>query len=831
MPGPPRYGTPLVGRDLLARKLAADLDRAGGVWTLAGPGGVGKTRLAALVATNWGGAGWWVDLQAVRDAPGLIRALSHGMGLEPQADAVQVLADRGRALLVLDNFEQLVETCSNTVDEWLSAAPSLRMLVTSREGLRAAAERVVEVQPLPGEEAAEVFLSAAPFVFEAEAADPEVLGRILDVLEGLPLALELAAARLDVMTLEQLRDRLADPLAVLQDPSRFRTRHGGLEAAVAWSWDLLSAEEQATLGQCAVFRGGFDLEAAEAVLRVDGSVLDLIHRLRQRRLLTFDGGRFGMLEVIRQYASNAWDQGDIGLRHSAYYAGLARSWSDEMGTAQLGSALDGMSLEYDNLRAALEGESVPSALIAGRALGSVLEHRGPVMAQIPVINRVLERCPDDALARSDLLRQRAFYLEKRGRTEEAHADLQLALELVEATPVPAARVRLRLADLHIYMGEEAQARQEYERALADASGERDLEASAVIQLAVLAHDRGENEEARRLEQRALELAEDGQNPFRVAKVLGLMGTMATERQELTVSRGYHTRALAIYKSLDIPRSVAFTTGQLGLIAEVCGEYSTAISHYEKAVEGSRTAQDRRLLGCWLGFLGRVHILEGRLDLGRQQATEAIEILTQAKSLRMISVFHAVLAGEAAARSDLEAATHHADAIDLDTDHDKALADVAVHVARCRVAAQAGDDAAAARHLAEAIAIRDAHQCELGGLRRGEMNRIIDFGRTDTEAWAIAADGSWFRPPGGDKVEVRGAQAGVLAKLLRLHGVDDAQVEDLVEAGWPHERISEAAATNRVYVALTSLRKLGIRPILVNARPGWRLDPSVTVRKG
>ena len=832
MPGPPRYGTPFVGREDLSTQLASALDRTGGAWTLAGPGGVGKSRLAAAIASQWTGSTWWVDLQSVRDPAGLVRALSHGMDLGAQSDAVEMLAARGRALLVLDNFEQIVDSCAGMVDDWLSSAPSLRVLVTSRETLRIRAERVVEVQPLPKSHAAAVFLGAAPFLFDGASADPELMGSVLGILEGLPLALELAAARLDVMTLDQLKQRLADPLAVLQDPSRAHTRHGGLESAVAWSWDLLSEAERSALGQCAVFRGGFTLAAAEAVVEVQGaSVMDLIHRLRQRRLLTFDGQRFAMLEVIRRFAATAWDQRPVGLRHGAYYSGIGSQYGEQVETAGAGAALDTLTIEYDNLRAVLDGESIPDALNAGVGLGAVLEHRGPVQAQIPVINRVLEICPEDSEFRPVFLRQRASYLLKRGLGHEAEVDLRAALQQVEANPISAAKMRVRLADLHVYLGEIETARQEYEQARVEATGDPALQASVLIQLAVMAHDDGQPNEATRLEAEALTLARLGKNPFREAKVLGLMAAMATERFDLETSQGYLSQALAIFEALGIPRSIAFTTGQLGVEAEVDGELSAAEGYYFRAVEGAKAARDERLLGSWLGSLGRVHVKQGNLELGRPMLLGAIEILERAGMPRMVSGFDAALSSEAAARADVDAAQRHEERIPEAQAWDKAEGRVAVEVARCKVAASNGDSSKAATHLAKAREILASTPGDGSSYRQKGMAHVIGHALADTEAWVVAEDGSWFRVPGGETVEVGGVHARVLARLLRMHRVDDAQIEDLMDAGWPDERISEAAATNRVYVALTALRKLGIRPLLKNARPGWRLDPDATIRHG
>ena len=448
MVGPPRFSARLFGRDVQLKKVAGALEGHGGLWTLVGPGGVGKTRLAAALASAWTGTCWWVDLQAVQDAAGLERAVSHGMGLTVASEPLQSMADRGRALIVLDNFEQLDDDCAKCIDGWIRVARSLRVLVTSRECLNLTSEEILEVEPLTAKAAAQVFLAATPSTFDENSCSSEILNAILGKLEGLPLALELAAARLDILSLSQLGKRLEDPLAVLKNPATGRGRHDGLASTISWSWDLLTESERSVLAQVAVFRGGFTLHAAEQIVDTDADVLDRLHRLRLRRLLTFDGQRFGMLEVIRRFALQASDTQEVCARRDAYFAALAIGAVAEIDTPSARRALDTLSVEYDNLHSVLEGGSTSDALAAGEALGVVLEHRGPAGAQLPVINRVLERCLGRPETRARLLRQRAAYLEKRGRTEDARADLHTALEGVEHVPDLAARVRVRLADLH-----------------------------------------------------------------------------------------------------------------------------------------------------------------------------------------------------------------------------------------------------------------------------------------------------------------------------------------------------------------------------------------------
>jgi tetratricopeptide (TPR) repeat protein len=819
----------MVGRDTQLRDVTQALERVGGLWILVGPGGVGKTRFASALATAWVGGCWWVDLQAVRDESGLDRALAYAMGMDAESDALRVLAERGRALLILDNFEQLNAVCRKRVDVWTRGAPSLRIVVTSRQVLGLAAEQVVDIEPLSLASSRQLFLGAAPLAFDGGRASPELVQSILETLQGLPLALELAAARLDILSLSQLQQRLSDPLRVLRDPTRDGGRHMGLSSTVAWSWDLLTEPEQSVLAQVSVFRGGFTLEAAEKVVASEADVLDVLHGLRARRLLTFDGHRFGMLEVIRQFALAAMTNQEVCARFDGYFAGLAGEAMAQMGTPGAGAALDLLASEYDSLHAVLQDGGRSEAVVVGEAMGVVLEHRGPAGAQLPIINRALDRCQAAPETRARLLRQRASFHEKRGSITQARQDLQEALQCAQSSPLLAAQVRIRIADLSVYEGHVGAAEVSYQEALKDARGHPDLEASIVVQLAGIALDDGRDEEAKSLEEEALRLARLGGNPYRIAKVLGTLASLSTERHDLERSREYGTEALALFKELGIPRSVAFTTGNLGLVEEVSGALDEAEALYRQAVHGAIQAEDRRLTGIWTGFLGRVFVSKGRSEEGCRHLMEAISILETSGAARFVSIFRGCIALDAATRGDLEAVQQQVERIETEASAGWPMATLAVEVVRCHIANKAGEDAARQAHLAEAERLFEANNDEkvVAGVR--QMFAVMTWIRADLGAWVVSRNGAWFRAPGQADVAVQGAQARVLACLVDRHRGQPVQVEDLVRAGWPDERISPSSATNRVYVALTSLRKAGLRRLIVGARPGWCLDSAQEVR--
>ena len=310
--------TPLVGRRDEMRQI---LDALGGtpVLTLTGPGGVGKTRLAVeiarTVAPSYGGGAFFVPLAGVEDAETVPAVVARSLGLieepgEAAADALsRALRDR-ELLLVLDNFERLIAAASLVAD-LVAACPRIRVLATSRERLHVTAETEYAVPSLVDDDGIELFLArarAARPVPEPKAGEIDEMRAICRRLDGLPLAIELAAARVRLLPLSEISSRLEQRLAFLTGgPRDLPARQQTLVATIDWSYNLLEPDEQAALRRLAVFAGGFSLESAAAVLGGDETALRLVSSLRDKSLVVPRRGgngeaRFAMLDTIREYA-------------------------------------------------------------------------------------------------------------------------------------------------------------------------------------------------------------------------------------------------------------------------------------------------------------------------------------------------------------------------------------------------------------------------------------------------------------------------------------------------------------------------------------------------
>ncbi|WP_436762449.1 BTAD domain-containing putative transcriptional regulator [Streptosporangium sp. V21-05] len=378
--------TSFVGRESEMSRLRALLGEARLV-TLVGPGGAGKTRLAGEVAAGERGDVCFVELAPVLGEGEAAQAVLGALGVRdagllpapgrpvpaPLARLVAVLADRP-ALLVLDNCEHLVAEVAELADRLLAACPGLRVLVTSREALGITGEVLHPVAPLPvprsgtaaGESltypAVRLFADRAAAVrpgFRVDDANVEQVLGICRALDGLPLALELAAARLRSLPVAEVASRLDDRFRLLSRGSRTALpRHQTLRAVVAWSWDLLDDDERSLAGRLTVFVGGATLEAAVRVcgLREDEAV-DLLSSLAEKSLVERVGERYRMLETIRAYcAERLAETGETEARreaHAAYYADLAATADSHLRDAGQLEWLRRLDEEHDDLHAAL----------------------------------------------------------------------------------------------------------------------------------------------------------------------------------------------------------------------------------------------------------------------------------------------------------------------------------------------------------------------------------------------------------------------------------------------------------------------------------------------
>jgi predicted ATPase/class 3 adenylate cyclase len=370
----PAQTTSFVGRQPEMEQVGTEVVSSRLV-TLVGPGGVGKTRLAAQVGASlvdkFPDGVWMFELAGLNRPDGLEPSMLATLGRSAVAvsDARQDLLEMirsWRALLILDNCEHLLRSVAELVIDLLAAAPELTVLATSREPLHVPGERVVPVAPLPiADDAVVLFVDRASSLrpsFVAEGDNREAVLRICQHLDGMPLAIELAAARTVAMTPAEIDRRLDQRFRLLSERHREGDRHGSLQRAVDWSYDLLDDEAKPFFCRLSVFSGNFDAEAAHAVCGGDDELatMDMLASLVDKSLVvaTPRGARtsYRLLETMRQYGADrlADDETQLLYRHGEYFADLAeRAW-DGMRGRHSQDWLDLLDDEFDNLRAAWE---------------------------------------------------------------------------------------------------------------------------------------------------------------------------------------------------------------------------------------------------------------------------------------------------------------------------------------------------------------------------------------------------------------------------------------------------------------------------------------------
>jgi predicted ATPase/DNA-binding CsgD family transcriptional regulator len=648
--------TSFVGRDHEITHVKALLSSTR-LLTLQGAGGIGKTRLALEVAASlvdeYRDGVWVVELASLSDEALVPQAVASVMGLleEPGQPYERTLAhalhDR-RLLLVVDNCEHLVDACARLVAGLLQACPALRVLATSREALEIDGEVTWSVPPLslpepPPQtagcvaawldeaEAARLFVaraSTAQPAFVLRDEDVATLSEICSRLDCMPLAIELAAARVKVMGLQQIAARLADRLRLLKRPSRtVPARHQSLRAAIEWSYGLLPAAERELFDRLAIFAGGWKLEAAEAVgANAETEVLELLDRLVEKSLVvaepTPDGGvRHRLLETLREFAHEQLvARGDLATTraaHAAYFAGLAEEATRELSGPTQRRWLEHLDAERDNLRAVLEWSLEPGdgavALAMGANLWSYWERRGDFSEGRAWLRRALQRTQSTASA--DL---RAAGLHGAGHLAWRQRDLEESERLhTEALALS--------------------------RAQADECGV----ARSLYGLARVAGSRGDHPAALTFAQDSLAIQRRLGNHNDVALVLNVLGEIARSRGDYERAAALYGESLALFRQTGEVLGIQIELHNLGYVARRQGDESGAASLFGESLELSRNFGIRMGVASCIGGLAGAAVA-ARRPLEAAQLFGAAEALREAIAFPMEVIDHAELDRDVAA---------------------------------------------------------------------------------------------------------------------------------------------------------------------------------------
>ncbi|MGO1057241.1 BTAD domain-containing putative transcriptional regulator [Crossiella sp. CA198] len=684
--------TGLIGRDTDRAEVSALL-RSARLVTLTGPGGVGKTTLAlATAATESFVDGVWL-VELAGHGPAVEEAVSVALGVREDVPSADRLLDavRGkRMLLVLDNCEHVLESAAALAQRLLRAAPDLRILATSREALGLAGETQHLVQPLATEHAVELFAARAPG-FRLTPDNTGTVAAICARLDGLPLAVELAATRVRVLGVDELAARLDDRFRLLNTGHRGApTRQRTLRAMIDWSWELLTAAERLVLSRLAVHAEGCTLAAAEAVCAGDGvrpeEVLDLLSRLVDRSLVT-GGPRYRLLESVAAYCleklAESGELDAVRQRHRSYYLALAEQ-AELHGPGQR-CWLDGLDRETANLHRALAGAQADLALRLTDALAWYWFLRGRFTEAVRAFDLALSASGGDQVRRRRIQSWRTGFQSLAGvpqsnlstsdsrttwflgyamlgKGEPAISEGLIATALAEFEATgdhwgQAAALSTRAAQA-LLQGELAAMRRDATRSaeLFAQLGDHWGQAQATGELAQLAEITGDYPAAARLHREGLRSAEElGLWTAVTAKLAGL-GRIALLTGDLAEAADLHQRALEVAVRHGNTAGEQFAEVGLGLLARRQGRLDEAEAHLRRWVDWCREVDGGPGLALILTELG--FIAEQRGDLASALAlhTESHQLAQKIGDPRAIALTEEGLAGAHAATDPELAAT-------------------------------------------------------------------------------------------------------------------------------------------------------------------------------
>jgi predicted ATPase/DNA-binding SARP family transcriptional activator/DNA-binding CsgD family transcriptional regulator len=629
----PALRTSFLGREreMLEVKRALAMTR---LLTLTGVGGTGKTRLAQQVAKDLVGVYpdgvWLVELAGLYEPELVEQVVAETLGVHerPGRPLSATLAEELRAkhlLLVLDNCEHLIEAVARLTDELLGACPKLRILATSREPLRVPGEvvRGVPSLPVPGPTdpalrtkeglarfaVTRLFLDRARRKREGEVVSSktsvQAVVRVCRRLEGIPLAIELAAARTATLSVEQIDERLGDSLKLLTTGFRSADpRHRTLRATLDWSYALLCEAERVLLGRLSVFAGGFSLEAAEALgsgeVVGEGEVLDLLSRLVDKSLVALEEGehdgalRYTMLEPVRQYAREklreSGEQDAAQERHAAFFLALSEEAEPEMSGPDQEAWLRRLEKEHANLRAALAWALDPADSIEPRehrtelglrlagALGRFWGVYGPNEG-LRWLEKGLARggeAPKPALAKA---------LYEAGWIELFQGNYQRAIALLEGG-----------------------------LALFRELGDRRGVATSLVNLGFAALHQGDNERTTMLRQEIEPLRREPLERWTLAWLTTFLALAMSYEGDYERSAALAREALAIYRELGDRRGISLCHIDLGFIELIRGNHERAAPLLEESVRVLRGSEDKFCLAY--GIFGLAAVAAARREPGR-----------------------------------------------------------------------------------------------------------------------------------------------------------------------------------------------------------------------
>lgn len=706
----PRQLTSFVGRQRQLHDVE-DLLSESQCLTLTGTGGCGKTRLAVEAARSFlpefPDGIWIVELAPITDLDLVARTVATVLGLkeEPGRSVVegvsQYLRDKN-LLLILDNCEHVIPACIELVSEILAGCPRVRTLATSREGLGIPGEVIYQVpsmelpaaKPSHDLKALVEIESVGLFVGRAHAASPrfelthETAVNVADIcrrLDGIPLALELAAARVRVLSVADISKRLENRFRLLTGGSRTAlARQQTLSATIDWSYDQLSEQEQRLLCRLSVFVGGWTLESAEEVCAGDGiedwETLDLQSQLVDKSLVEVSAGtdhheeivRYRLLETIREYALDKLmdrsETGPIRAKHRQHFLELAENAADLLSGPEQAHWYSVLETEHENLRAALQdcigdrdrGGDDAMRLIS--ALGRFWLVHGHWSEGRGLIKETLECFTDGERTNlgAAVLRWAGKLAVCQADFEEAQRSIGEGLEILEeiGDRSEIAATYNDLGNMSQESGDPAGAKRHYEKSLGILReiGEDSSAGPALNNLGSLALHQGALDDAQPFFEESLSIHRRIGDQQGIAICLMNLGAVAHSGHDFSAARELYDEALAISRDIGNRRTERNALNNLGLAAQDEGDLDLARSFYDESLLIKKELGDRVGIAKSLSHLARLALQQEDYEGAMAYCQEGLELSLDTGDQQPVPEFLQTLAGIAAAREDTERGT-------------------------------------------------------------------------------------------------------------------------------------------------------------------------------
>ena len=646
--------------------------------TLTGAGGIGKSRLSiqagSALMNDFPSGTWLVELAPLSDATLVPQVIVSTLGLMEQADRppLTLLSDflhDKRILLILDNCEHLIQACAQLVETLLRSCPELHILATSREALEISGEMLYRVPSLISPELSNVTIDILPqyeavqlFVERAQSAlrdftltreNAQAIAQVCHHLDGIPLALELAAARVKVLRAEEIAERLNDRFHLLTSGARTALpRHQTLRAMIDWSHDLLSEAERVLLRRLSVFAGGWRLEAAESACEDEGiekdEILDLLTQLVNKSLILAERKegqetRYRMLETIRQYArEKLWAAAEGELmrhRHLAYFVDLAERAEPSLRAFDMVTWLDRLEAELDNIRVALEWaqeSDVEAQLRLASAVMWFWHIRGHRYEGIDWLERGLsiesmERGDQALMPSRAMIRGKALNvcgtlmdISLIKKPAEYHEEsLKLFQELGPAGKQGKAYALFGLAGWNEAI--QGELLREKSLTLFREVGDKFGAAECLMRIAHLTRVKGDYERARAIGEESLALRKEIGDKDGIAVAHMHLGNTALREGDYQLARELYEESLAGFREVDNKWAIGGVLVWLNVVFQEQGNYEQATKILEEALAFGQGLGDKRLISERFHDLGKLAWAQGNYELAAKRFEEALRI--------------------------------------------------------------------------------------------------------------------------------------------------------------------------------------------------------------